>query len=50
MYTEEKLVYTENELESIKQYKNDIQKIKKYSNNPLYNNFIISFGLNKYIN
>ena len=32
IYTEEKLVYTENELESIKQYKNEIEKIKKYSN------------------
>ena len=45
-----KLEYTEDELKIMKQYKDEIEKIKKYSNNPFYNNFIFSFGLNKYIN
>lgn len=50
IYTEEKLDYTENELKLMKQYKNEIEKLKKYSDNPFYNNFIISCKLNKYLN
>ena len=33
-----------------KKYFEEIQKIKSYSENPFYDNFITSFGLNKYLN
>lgn len=50
VYYEEKLEYTEDELQLKKQYYDEIKKIKLYSNIPIYNNLIESFKLNKYIN
>ena len=47
---EEKLEYTNEEIKLKNQYLDEIQKIKSYSENPFYNNFITSFGLNKYLN
>jgi hypothetical protein len=46
---EEKLEYTEDELRLKQQYIEEIQKIKPYTSNPLFNNFICSAGLYKYI-
>ena len=50
IFNEEKLDYTDNEIKIKNQYLDEIQKIKKYSKNPLYNNFITSFGINTYLN
>ena len=47
---EQKLEYTEEEIKIRNKYLEEIQKIKSYSNNPFYNNLIVSFGLNQYLN
>ena len=47
---EEKLEYTNEEIKLKNKYLDEIQKIKSYSDNPFYNNLIVSFGLNKYLN
>ena len=47
---EEKLEYTNEEIKLKNKYLDEIKKIKSYSDNPFYNNLIISFGLNKYLN
>ena len=46
---EEKLEYTEDELKLKQQYIEEIQKIKPYTNNPIFNNFIYSAQLYKYL-
>lgn len=45
-----KLEYTNEEIELKKKYFEEIKKIKSYSDNPFYNNFVTSFGLDKYLN
>ena len=47
---DEKLEYSNEEIKLKNNYLNEIQKIKSYSNNPFYNNLIVSFGLNQYLN
>jgi hypothetical protein len=47
---EQKLEYTDEEIKLRNKYLEEIQKIKSYSNNPFYNNLIVSFGLNQYLN
>lgn len=50
IFKNEKLEYTKEEIQLKNQYFEEIQKIKSYSENPFYDNFITSFGLNKYLN
>ena len=47
---EQKFEYTNDEIKLKNNYLKEIQKIKSYSNNPFYNNLIVSFGLNQYLN
>ena len=47
---EAKLEFTNEEIKLKNKYLEEIQKIKSYSNNPFYNNLIVSFGLNQYLN
>lgn len=47
---EEKFEYTNEEMDLRNKYFEEIKKIKSYSDNPFYNNFVTSFGLNKYLN
>ena len=47
---EQKFEYTNDEIKLKNKYLEEIQKIKSYSNNPFYNNLIVSFGLNQYLN
>ena len=47
---EQKFEYTNEEIKLKNKYLEEIQKIKSYSNNPFYNNLIVSFGLNQYLN
>ena len=47
---EQKFEYTNDEIKLKNKYLEEIQKIKFYSNNPFYNNLIVSFGLNQYLN
>lgn len=47
---EEKLEYTNEEIKLKNKYFEEIKKIKSYSDNPFYNNFVASFGLDKYLN
>jgi len=47
---EQKFEYTNDEIKLKNKYLVEIQKIKSYSNNPFYNNLIVSFGLNQYLN
>ena len=47
---EAKLEFTNEEIKLRNKYLEEIQKIKSYSNNPFYNNLIVSFGLNQYLN
>ena len=47
---EQKLEYTDEEIKLRNKYLEEIQKIKSYSNNPFYNNLIVSFGSNQYLN
>ena len=47
---EQKFEYTNDEIKLKNNYLKEIQKIKSYSNNPFYNNLIVCFGLNQYLN
>lgn len=47
---EQKFEFTNDEIKLKNKYLEEIQKIKSYSNNPFYNNLIVSFGLNQYLN
>ena len=47
---EQKFEYTNDEIKLKNKYLEEIQKIKSYSDNPFYNNLIVSFGLNQYLN
>ena len=47
---EQKFEYTNDEIKLKNKYLEEMQKIKSYSNNPFYNNLIVSFGLNQYLN
>ena len=47
---EEKFEYTNEEMDLRNKYFEEIKKIKSYSDNPFYNNFVTSFGLNIYLN
>ncbi len=47
---EQKFEYTNDEIKLKNKHLEEIQKIKSYSNNPFYNNLIVSFGLNQYLN
>lgn len=47
---EQKFEYTNDEIKLKNKYLEEIQKVKSYSNNPFYNNLIVSFGLNQYLN